>query len=160
MKMIICQTCKTEKPENDFHCKGKYSSKPALCKLCFQKKDRERAKAWYRNPEVKEQRRRYCKKKQVKDYIRSYNDKPEVKERMRLYNSKPEVRKQRKRYKKSSIALANKSYIKMLIRRKSENILKSKDIPSDLIEAQRQSLILKRTIKQKQDEQCNNTSDL
>lgn len=87
------------------------------------------------------------RKKYNKEYQKGYARKPEIKE------------KNRKRNRYDTIA-ARDPYIKALIREKTQGVLPTKDIPQELIELQRQSLMLKREIaqKQQQNEQRNSTN--
>lgn len=117
-------------------------------------------------PEVKAKHRSYDKyrKKRDKDKIlkrmRAYNQREEVKHRMREWARSADVRDRIKfRHKEHRIELHD-NYVKEVISKQSNGILKFNEIPENLIDAKRQSLILKRTIKQKQDEQHNNTTDL
>jgi hypothetical protein len=105
------------------------------------------------NPELKEEARR-----RVSEYRKTV----EGKNKLNAYYRKPEVKERKKARGQKSVHTADDRYIKLLINKKTQGILKANDMPSELIEAQRQSLILKRTIKQKQkkDEQHNTATDL
>lgn len=101
------------------------------------------ARKSYHKPECKERKRVYEK---------NYYNRPDVKERIRLNGQKPEAKERMRNINFRDTYNARDRYIKLLIRQRSGCILSSKDIPPELIETQRQSLILKRTIKQKQRE--------
>jgi len=104
------------------------------------------ARKSYNKPEVKERKKEYQKRPEVKERKRGYEKSPEAKDRMKLINRR-------------DIEIACDRYVKCLIRQRTGRILSAKEIPKELIETQRQSLILKRTIKQKkqQDEQHTTT---
>ncbi len=116
-----------------------------------------------RGPELKAYHKAYAQKPGVKEKDRLYQQRPDVKERKRINARKPErveyqkkymgspgVKERLNGYQRQRAAAAADSYIKELINKRTNGVLKFNDIPTELIEAQRQSLILKRTIKQKQ----------
>jgi len=158
----------------------KYLQKPEI-----REKIRERQKAYREKPDVKERiretQRLHRQNPEVKKRANKMQNKrlqnPELKEEARrlvseyrktvdgknkshVYYRKPEVKERKRARAQKSSHTADDRYVKLLINKKTNGILKSKDMPPELIETQRQSLILKRTIKQKQDEQHNNTTDV
>lgn len=123
----------------------------------------EYRKRYRQKPEVKEYQKVYHQKPEVKAKDRVYHQKPEVKERGKInrrkpqrveyqkkYMKRPGVKERLYGYRRQRAATAADSYVKELIYKRTDGLLKYNDIPLELIEAQRLSLILKRTIKQKQ----------
>lgn len=177
METIICDTCGQEKHEKLFFRRGVKRGAP-LCKTCYNR-------GYDQRPEVKNKRKvyriGYCRRTEVKDrhneQQRGYYQNPEVKakisRRQKLYFQDTEVKAMRSEYRarpdiKSKYDAYGESdrkalrdiYIKKLISKRTEYILRAKDIPLELIETQRQSLALKRILKQKQqqNEQRNSTN--
>jgi len=103
----------------------------------------------YNNPDIKERKRRYTKE---------YYKRQDEKERVKLKLQMPEAKERVKRINRSDISSAADRYIKYLIRQKSGRTLGAKEIPVELIETQRQSIMLKRTIKQKKEENEQHTT--
>jgi hypothetical protein len=203
MESIICETCKEQKSEADFHCRGLRAA-PALCKKCFNKAALEYQRSWNKMPGAKERRKGYnqnpkskeartawaqskkgveymkiySQKPEIKEYHKKYKQKPEVKMKDKEYKQKPEVKEmrrissgkpKRKEYQKNYMKKpevkerlngyqrqrsrdVGDTYAKDLIYKKINGVLKHSEIPPELVELQRQSIILKRTIKQKQQE--------
>ena len=148
---LVCATCGCERPKRFF----KRKREPALCGSCYYQvhKIKERAKeygmGYCQRPGVKER---------VKEYASNYRQRPEAKELEkervkkygRSYRQRPEVKKLKNEREKDRVRQAASHYIKALIRHESKGILRSSDMSQGIIELKRQSLILKRTIKQKQ----------
>lgn len=167
--MKVCKKCGEEKADGDFQRKG--GKCPGQCEACYRKKIkeynsrpdvRERARAFHKTPDAKERAKDYRQRPDVRERRRlqhrgeslARSRRPEVKDVAKEYNRRPEVKERLSKWAKAYFSAQTNSvgdqYVKHIIRRKTKGILKAKDIPSGLIEAQRQSLILKRTIKQKQ----------
>ena len=99
-------------------------------------KVKEKDKIYRQRPEVQQRRRVRAKMPDRIEYVKKYRDNASVKERLNGY--------QRQRN-----AVADDSYAKQLIYKRTNGALKATDIPQELVELQRQSILLKRTIKQK-----------
>lgn len=121
---------------------------------------RRRMKA--QTPEAKEYQKMYHKKQEVKEKDRIYKQRPDVKEKRRARDKMPDRVSYRKKYMENPLvkerlngyARQQRSdaadwYVKELIYKKTSGVLKFDDIPHELIDIQRQAIILKRTIKQK-----------
>lgn len=113
---------------------------------------REYHKLYAKNPEIKEKDRLYRQSKSGKEMIKRNAMKPERKEYQKKYMQMPEVKERLNGYQRQKTRDVDDSYAKDLIYKKTNGALKTREIPPELIELQRQSIILKRTIKQKQQE--------
>ena len=80
---------------------------------------------------------------------REYTQRLGYLDELRSYRQRPSVRQRRLSKIRDAVYECKDVYIKYLITKRLSGLLKAKDIPTELIELQRQSLILKRTIKQK-----------
>lgn len=119
-------------------------------------------KEYSKRPEIIEYHKLYSKRPERKDKDRLYRQRPEVKDRLKRsisrkeyskkYIRKPEVKERLNEYRRQNARDVADSYAKDLILKKTNGVLSAKDIPLELIETQRQSIILKRTIKQKKEE--------
>lgn len=113
---------------------------------------REYHKLYSKKPETREKDRLYKQSQSGKEMIKRNAMKPERKKHQKKYMQIPEVMKRLNGYKRQRTRDADDSYVKELIYKRVNGALKTCEIPTKLIELQRQSLILKRTIKQKQKE--------
>jgi len=162
METIVCQTCGAEKGESKFVRRG-LQKKPALCRACYAKRPEQRDRC---KKNMQNYRANLDFKKKESDAKRVSYQKKEVNERYKQYSKEyrktPQGSISEKKYQNRRTEQAYDSYIKSCICKKTQGILKAREIPEQLIEIERQSLILKRTIKQKQkeDEQHNTTTDL
>jgi hypothetical protein len=138
------------KSEKGIAYRKKHNQKPEVkeyYKIYKQKPEaKQKEKIYKQKPEVKEMYRIASMKPHRKQYQKNYMQNPEVKERLNVYS------RQRRR----DVA---DIYAKSLICQRTNGALRFKDIPPELIELQRQSIKLKRTIKQKnkEDEQHDTT---
>jgi len=124
-------------------------------------KIKQRGKDYYERQDVqlriKEYRRTAIVISKRKKYFCSQN----YKEWKRNYNQKPEVLAKIVAYSKNIVDSLSDTYLKGRIRSQSNGVLKSPDIPIELIEMKRRSIELKRTIKQKKEEnEQHTTTDL
>ncbi len=121
-------------------------------------------RAYFAQPSKIEKRKQWAKKSYgkpgAKERKREYSRRPEVKEKKAAYGQRPETKERMKRINCRDIDHARDRYVKNLIRCRTSGLLSAADIPPELIELQRQSLILKREIaqKQQQNEQRNSTN--
>lgn len=117
----------------------------------FKKRERDRLRNYRENnrDEInKKSRERYRKDKKYRA-----SRKMEARNRQRLYQQDQNIRfiknEKQKRVKKLEVASLGSNYIKGLIRDQSNGVLTAREIPKRIISLKRQSLRLKRLIKQK-----------
>ena len=161
-----------------FVCLGK-RDKPAICKDCYYKMRaanediKLRKKEYSKRLDVKERanesKKKYRQSQKGIKCERDYRNNPEMKERAKAYQLKhsqkaeykkrklayrrtPEVKERAKVARIERIRNIEPLYVKTLIYNRMKGSLRFNEIPPELIELQRQSLILKRTIKQKNKE--------
>jgi hypothetical protein len=123
---------------------------------------KEYRKTYYQKPEAKEKDKIYKQKPEVKEMRRINSRKPERKEYAKNYIQNPEVKERLNMRQRQKARDVDDRYAKALICKKTSGALRHHEIPNELIELQRQAIILKRTIKQKnkKDEQHNTTTDI
>ena len=138
----MCRSCHNQRPEVKERMK-EYDQRPEV-----KERKKERMKEYNQRPEVKERNNKSYKR---------YHQRPEVKERMKEYDQRPEVKERKTSTANANVKQAADTYIKSLIRKESKRMLKSPDIPKNIIELKRHALILKRAITEQQDEQHSTT---
>lgn len=160
----LCKKCRNKKFNENYNKTPK--AKEARLAYDRSEKAKEKKRLRMQNPEVKERcklyHKLYSQKPEVKEKDRMYKQRPEVKERRRVRDKMPDrveycknymamdgVRDRLNRYRRQKNAAAADAYAKQLIYKRTSGELKAADIPQELIELQRQSILLKRTIKQK-----------
>lgn len=153
----------------------------AACKECFNKqveisrskpgaKEARRVyeREYMSRPGVKDRRNEYLRDwrsrhyqdlenvKKRQDYLKEYESRPETismrQEYKKKYNKSIAAVKSRKKSRDKIRKSASDSYIKDLLYKQAKGLLLYEDIPLELIEPKRQSLLLKRTIKQQKND--------
>jgi len=150
----VCTKCGVEKELTEFHKeKSKKYGVRNQCKTCVCKRMME----YYANPEVKvkinkrmrEYRANPEAKAKAKEHQRKYRSNPEVKVKINKRRAKPEAKIKNRKLIKRLVAEIAPFYAKTLLVVQSGGILKRSEIPESLIDLKRQSLTLKRQLKQK-----------
>lgn len=137
-----------------------YRQRPGVKELAT-----ERMRQYRQRPEVKELDKQYRQTPEYKErnnerkrrYYQTPDGKERTSERKRRYCQTPEAKQLANARARHYSQQAEDVYIKGLIYSQSKGLLTAKDMPPQIIELKRQSLILKRTIKQKEDEQHTTT---
>lgn len=140
-----------------------YNERPEI------KRERKRySYEYYRRPEVMEKERvRNRERRKDESFLESrrkyrkmHEAKPEVKERlneyrrryMREYTKRPCVRQKTNKYLSEVRSSLSSVYMKQLLYGQSNGLLKFHEIPNHLVTVKRQSLRLKRLVKDKRDD--------
>jgi hypothetical protein len=163
----LCKKCRNK----HFNEKYNQAQKAKELRLAYDRSEKAKEKKRLRmqNPEVREKSKLYHKiygkKPDVKDKDSAYKQRPEIKERRRVrakmpdrveycknYMAREGVKDRLNGYRRQKNAAVDDTYAKQLIYKRTNGALKATDIPQDLIELQRQSILLKRTIKQKNEQ--------
>lgn len=172
METRNCKMCLKEKPEHEFNRKS--GSAPYLCADCFREKDRAWQREYHKRPDVIARKKAYRLTQKMINWSKEYRRRPDIKEKQReykkrweaeghgkAYRSIPVIREKRTEKAKTWLIAQSKnvtdSYVKSRIRAKTKGLIKAKEAPIELIELQKNTILLKRTIEQKQHEQHNTT---
>ncbi len=145
MATKTCARCKEEKSVKWFG-KDKYKKDGlrSYCKLCRNNIAKEYRKD---NPAYLARQRKYMEERRTK---------PGVKERQAEYMKKwveiPGVRESKNEWFSNQIQSLSDWYVERLVRKQSDFFLERNEIPSYLIHLKRQSIKIKRLIKQKKDD--------
>ena len=147
-----------ENPE--IRCKIMDTQKKHRCKIETKEKTRIRMQMYGSRPEVKIRIKEYGKILEVIEKRKARYQRQSFKDDKRVYDVKPEVKQKKRDSNRTAVLDARPSYIKQLIWDQTGGALKAKDIPLELIEIKIASLLLNRTLKQKQqqDEQHTTTN--
>ena len=158
-------------------CKTNKDGYMSYCKICFKQyyqankeKIKEQQKQYYQanKEKIKEQQKQYGQankgkfKERMKKYYQTNKEKlkekkkeyyqankEKLKEKQKEYRqaNKKKLKEKMKKYRQGDRDKLVDSYIKSIINKQTNGMLKAKDIPQELIELKRNNLILKRKIK-------------